>query len=111
MIACENAIIACRGADCCTAAMPECRDFPAAVPMPSPATTPPTPRSKPILGLSPRAWLYITIAFAAGLLLFLLIWMRQRGADDFYRADSSVRSATGSQFEPLPGPDMDAARS
>jgi periplasmic protein TonB len=77
--------------------------------MPSPAPPPPAPRRKPILGFSPRAWLYIAIAFAAGLLLFLAIWMKQRDANDFYRADGAGRSATGDQFEPLPGPELDGA--
>jgi protein TonB len=62
-----------------------------------------------VLGLSPRTWLYIAIAFALGLLLFGLIWTKQRSGDDFYRADGAKQDATGQQFEPLPGPDLDAA--
>ncbi|MFC3715740.1 energy transducer TonB [Luteimonas soli] len=58
-----------------------------------------------MLGLTPRAWLYVAIAFAVGIGLFLLIWARQRGTDDFYRADTSRQSAAGQVFEPLPQPD------
>lgn len=75
--------------------------------MPSPASA----RHRSILGLSLRAWLYVAIAFAVGIALFLLIWMKQRDADDFYRASGTTQSATGAQFEPLPGPDMDAVDS
>src|SRR3546814_3130506 len=55
--------------------------------------------------LTPRAWLYVAIAFAVGIGLFLLIWAKQRAEDDFYRADTSRQSATGQVFEPLPQPD------
>ena len=58
-----------------------------------------------MLGLSPRAWLYVAIAFALGVGLFLLIWADQRGSDDYYRADTSHKSVAGSEFEPLPQPD------
>jgi len=76
--------------------------------MPSPAQDPSPNQRKPILGLSPRAWLYVAVAFALGMLLFVLIWAKQRNADDFYRVDGAKQSATGEQFEPLPGPDLDA---
>lgn len=76
--------------------------------MPSPAQNPSPNQRKPFLGLSPRAWLYVAIAFALGILLFVLIWAKQRNADDFYRVDGAKQSATGEQFEPLPGPDLDA---
>jgi protein TonB len=52
--------------------------------------------------------LYVAVAFALGILLFVLIWAKQRNADDFYRVDGAKQSATGEQFEPLPGPDLDA---
>lgn len=57
---------------------------------------------------SPRAWLFVAVAFALGILLFVLIWARQRNDDDFYRADSARQSAGGRQFEPLPAPDVEA---
>lgn len=79
--------------------------------MPSPASPQSTGRHRSILGLSLRAWLYVAIAFAAGIVLFLLIWLKQSDADDFYRAGGTTQSATGGQFEPLPGPDMDTADS
>ncbi|WP_242107412.1 energy transducer TonB [Luteimonas aquatica] len=60
------------------------------------------------LAPSRRAWLAIGIAFLAGLLLFLLIWARQRNDYDFYRVDGTTRSAEGRQFDPLPVPDTDA---
>jgi protein TonB len=43
------------------------------------------------------------IAFAVGLLLFLLLWMRDR-SDGFYRAQAPVPNVEGQQFEPLPAP-------
>ena len=58
-----------------------------------------------MLGLAPRAWLYVAIAFALGVGLFLLIWARQRGSEDFYRPDTSRQGVSGEVFEPLPQPD------
>lgn len=52
---------------------------------------------------SPRALLAAAIAFAAGLLLFLLSWMNDR-SDGFYRAPAPVADVAGRQFEPLPAP-------
>lgn len=60
------------------------------------------------MGLRLRALLYVAAAFALGLLLFLAIWLKQRNSNDFYHVDGASKSATGSEFEPLPGPDMDA---
>lgn len=73
--------------------------------MPSPASPPSSGRRATVLGLSPRAWLYVAIAFALGVGLFLLIWADQRGSDDYYRPDTSHQSVAGSEFEPLPQPD------
>lgn len=88
--------------------MPECGKFPDPVPrMPPSADSSPTNRRRFVLGLSPRAWLYVAIAFALGVGLFLLIWSKQRGADDFYRPDSSHTGASGIEFEPLPQPATD----
>lgn len=55
-------------------------------------------------GFRPRAWVYVAIAFALGVGLFLLIWARQRGNDDFYRPDTTRTGTSGQQFEPLPQP-------
>ncbi|MGN7725358.1 energy transducer TonB [Luteimonas sp. 22616] len=73
--------------------------------MSSPANPPSPGRRTSVLGLSFRAWLYVAVAFALGVGLFLLIWAGQRGSDDYYRADSSHKSVEGSEFEPLPQPD------
>lgn len=71
---------------------------------PAPPSSPPG-HARSVLGLAPRAWLYVAIAFALGVGLFLLIWANQRGSEDFYRADTSRQSASGEVFEPLPQPD------
>ena len=52
---------------------------------------------------SARALLYLVAAFAIGLLLFLALWLRDRG-NDFYRAESLPAAVEGQQFEPLPAP-------
>ncbi|WP_261347357.1 energy transducer TonB [Cognatiluteimonas sedimenti] len=53
---------------------------------------------------SRKALLVAAIAFAAGLLLFLLLWLDQRNNNNFYRADGIPSSAEGQRFEPLPAP-------
>jgi len=109
----ETAIIACRAAECRSSAMPECGQSPDPVTYmpPTADSTPgsttdssPPRRGRSILGLAPRAWLCIAIAIAIGIGLFLLIWSRQRDADDFYRPDTSHTGASGAEFEPLPQP-------
>jgi protein TonB len=52
---------------------------------------------------SRRTLLVLGAAFAIGLLLFVLIWWRDRGKD-FYRADTAPAAASDQQFEPLPAP-------
>lgn len=52
---------------------------------------------------SRRTVLLAGAAFAIGLLLFLLLWWRDRG-NHFYRVDSAPQTAEGQQFEPLPAP-------
>lgn len=52
---------------------------------------------------SRRTVLVAGIAFAAGLLLFALLWWRDRGSD-FYRAPAMPESTRGQEFEPLPAP-------
>lgn len=64
-------------------------------------------RRRLVPGFLPRAWMYIAIAFAAGVLVFVLIWVKQRSDRDFYPADATTQGTSGRQFEPLPGPDMD----
>jgi protein TonB len=53
---------------------------------------------------SPKALLVAGIAFAIGLLLFLLLWLDQRDNNDFYRTGSAPLGTEGQQFEPLPAP-------
>lgn len=74
--------------------------------MPMPHSDSTRPRDRQAPWRSPRAWLFVAVAFGVGLLLFLLIWASQRNDDDFYRADSARQTATGRQFEPLPAPNV-----
>jgi protein TonB len=53
---------------------------------------------------SRRALLITLAAFAAGLLLFVLLWWRDRGTNDFYRAQAPSDATQGQVFEPLPAP-------
>jgi periplasmic protein TonB len=50
-----------------------------------------------------RAWWWVALAFAIGLVLFLALWWRDRG-NDFYRAQALPQAEEGQQFEPLPAP-------
>jgi len=68
----------------------------------SPANSPAPRRGG--LQLSRRSWLIVVAAFAAGLLLFLLLWLDHRNDNDFYRADAPVAGPSGQVFEPLPVP-------
>lgn len=71
--------------------------------MPDTPANAPAPR-RPGLRLSRRSWLIVALAFAAGLLLFLLLWAGHRDDNDFYRADAPVAGPSGQVFEPLPVP-------
>lgn len=71
--------------------------------MPETPANAPAPR-RPGLRLSRRNWLIVAVAFAAGLLLFLLLWLDHRDQNDFFRADAPVSGASGQVFEPLPVP-------
>ncbi len=71
----------------------------------TPSVPPPSPR-KPRFGLSRRALLLIALAFAAGLALFLLLWLDKREDGEFFRAGGSAApDAPGQPFEPLPTPE------
>jgi protein TonB len=92
--------------------VPEC-GFPeleAPMSAPSPETDPSLrparqgAAQRPAWWPSRKALLVAGIAFAAGLLLFGLLWLDQRDNNDFYRADGVAGSAEGQQFEPLPAP-------
>jgi protein TonB len=52
---------------------------------------------------SRRTLLLAGLAFGIGLLLFALLWWRDRG-NDFYHAEGAPQAAEGQQFEPLPTP-------
>lgn len=53
--------------------------------------------------LSHRTWLIVALAFAIGLVLFVLLWLGDRD-NDFYRAGPKPENAAGQAFEPLPAP-------
>ncbi|MFL6593464.1 MAG: energy transducer TonB [Luteimonas sp.] len=53
--------------------------------------------------LPAKPLLFVAGAFALGLLLFLLLWWRDRG-NDFYRPDVTAPAAADQQFEALPAP-------
>jgi protein TonB len=53
---------------------------------------------------SRRALLAMAIAFAAGLLLFLALWLDKRDSNNFYRTVEAPRSTEGQVFAPLPVP-------
>ena len=69
-------------------------------------TSRPPQATRPLARLLPgrRAWWLIGGAFAAGLLLFLIVWYGKRDEFDFYRAEPSPRSVEGQVLEPLPAP-------
>jgi protein TonB len=52
---------------------------------------------------SRRMLLLAALAFAVGLLLFVLVWWHAR-SNDFYRPEGVPQTAEGQQFEPLPAP-------
>lgn len=51
-----------------------------------------------------RGWWLVAGAFAAGLLLFLVLWLGKRDEFAFYRAEGTPGAAEGQVFEPLPVP-------
>jgi protein TonB len=60
----------------------------------------PTPAWLP----SRTALLVAAIAFAAGLLLFVALWLDQRSSNDFYKSDGLPLGVEGRAFDPLPAP-------
>ena len=62
-----------------------------------------TPNARPPL-LPPQAVKVLAIAFAAGLLLFLLVWLKSRHHYDFYKADGADASAGQTSTLPAPLP-------
>jgi len=67
------------------------------------STTPRRTGGPSSLRLPWKPLLLIAAAVAVGLLLFLLLWWRDRD-NAFYRAESLPRTSEGQQFEPLPAP-------
>ena len=63
----------------------------------------PPPPAHPWLP-SRKAWLAMAIAFAAGLLLFVALWLDKRDSNNFYRTTEAPRSLEGQVFAPLPVP-------
>jgi protein TonB len=63
------------------------------------------PATRRVAGWRPsrRTLLLAALAFGIGLLLFALLWWRDRG-NDFYHAEGTPQAAEGQQFEPLPAP-------
>ena len=53
---------------------------------------------------SRRALLAVAVAFAAGLLLFLALWLDMRDNNHFYRTIEAPRGLEGQVFAPLPVP-------
>lgn len=64
-----------------------------------------TPARRPLL--SRKAWRLIAAAVAFGVLLFVVVWLRQRGRDDFFRVDPSAPGSTLA-VDALPAPMADA---
>jgi protein TonB len=63
----------------------------------------PPPPAHPWLP-SRKALLAMAIAFAAGLLLFVALWLDKRDSNNFYRTVEAPRSTEGQVFAPLPVP-------
>jgi protein TonB len=63
----------------------------------------PPPPAHPWLP-SRKALLAMAIAFAAGLLLFVALWLDKRDSNNFYRTAEAPRSTEGQVFAPLPVP-------
>lgn len=69
---------------------------------PTDATSEPAPRRT--TPLRSRAWLWIALAFLAGLVLFSIVLMRDGDRDDFFRADAPGPRAGAPDYTPLPAP-------
>jgi protein TonB len=68
---------------------------------PTAATGPAPRRASPLRG---RAWLWIALAFVAGLLLFAFVLLRSEDGDDFFRANAPGPQASAPDYVPLPAP-------
>lgn len=85
--------------------VPPPADAPAAMPSgaatPATASTSATTLRRPLL--SRKAWRLIGGAFAIGVLLFVVLWLRQRGRDEFFRVDPAA-PGSAQPFDALPAP-------
>lgn len=84
----------------------------AAAESPMSAPSPRPPRSRFDLAAwrpSRRAWLWMLLAFAAGLGLFALVWNNGRKQHDFYRPGEAPPTAAETQYTPLPVPSGEAS--
>jgi protein TonB len=81
-----------------------CQNADMATPDPILDSTPaPKPGQHPPL-LPPQVFKVLLAAFAAGLLLFLLVWLKSRHHYDFYKADGSEATTTPADHLPTPLP-------
>lgn len=79
---------------------------------PSPSTPSPSPSKPPLRRFDFKAWkpsraalLWTALAFVAGLLLFLMVWLGGRDTQkDFYRAGPDATGTAGPDYAPLPAP-------
>jgi protein TonB len=72
--------------------------------MPNPAPADERPHTHRSWLPSRKALVAVAIAFAAGLLLFVALWIDMRDNNDFYRTAEAPRSVEGQVFAPLPVP-------
>lgn len=72
--------------------------------MPRHADAAPDPAPRRAPPLRGRAWLWIVVAFLAGLLLFAFVLWRGDDGNDFFRADAPGPQVSSPGYEPLPAP-------
>lgn len=68
------------------------------------STSPPSSNSGIVLRLPRRLLVIVGIAFCAGLLLFLVVWLAGRKDNDFYKPQPAQVQQDAAQIKPLPEP-------
>ncbi|UKE71559.1 energy transducer TonB [Xanthomonas graminis] len=68
------------------------------------STSPPSPNSGIVLRLPRRLLMIVGIAFCAGLLLFLAVWLAGRKDNDFYKPQPAQVQQDAAEVKPLPEP-------
>ncbi|PPT92747.1 energy transducer TonB [Xanthomonas theicola] len=68
------------------------------------STSPPSSSTGIVLHLPRRLLLTVGIAFCAGLLLFLVVWLAGRKDNDFYKPQPAQMQQDAAQIKPLPEP-------